>query len=324
MSSIANVHIISSDETLLVMEACDQILSQAKKQGVAERNVVEVNEKYDWQNLLQSSQSLSLFSEIKLTDIRFSKTPNKQAQNALIELVNTANQENLLLIRLPKVEKRQKNTKWFKAISQNANFKELWPPRTDEFANWIRQRAQALNLQLDAQACARLSELTEGNLLAVKQALDKLLLLYPEQKIDAEMIDMVSSDSARYSVFSCLDEALAGHGDKSVKMLHKFQQEAVAPIMILFNLTREISLCQQIALAKSQGKNITQVLSKFYLWENKKRLITGAVNRLPLVVWQKLMIRCAFLDRMIKGQQVGNIWQEIELCLWMISGKKVW
>jgi DNA polymerase-3 subunit delta len=323
-STLSPLTIISSDEPLLVMEACDEIVKQAKDAGVFEREIVDVADKFNWNDLLVSSGSMSLFSEVKLTDIRFSKMPTKEAQTALVELVETADAENLFLIRLPKVEKRQKNTKWFKALIKNAKMQELWPPKPYEFSGWLQKRATQQNIKLDREACEMLAEQSEGNLLAAKQTLDKLNLLYPEQVIDCEKMASVTADSARYSVFMCLDEALSGNGKRAVRMLHKFKQESVAPISIVVNLTREIELCQKTSLAGLKGENPMQALSKTYLWDSKKRMIVSAVNRLPLVIWQKLVVRCAFLDRMIKGQEQGDIWQEIELCLWMISGQKIW
>jgi DNA polymerase-3 subunit delta len=324
MKQPALITILSSDEPLLMMEACDTIFQQAKALGIIERNVVDVLDKFDWNNILPDNQSLSLFAESKLTDIRFTKAPNKEAQSALIEIASMASPENLFLIRFPKLDKRQKSTKWFKSLAQNASLQELWPPKPYELVSWIDTRARGLGVNLEKLACEKLAEQTEGNLLAAKQTLDKLALLYPEETIDLDRLEQVSSDNARYSLFLCLDEALAGKGDRAVKMLKKFKLEGIAPVLLINNLTREISLCQKVSLAGLKGEPPMQALAKTFLWDNKKRLISSAVQRLPLAIWQKLMIRCAYLDRMIKGQQPGDVWQELELCLWMISGQRVW
>lgn len=321
---ITPVNIICTDEALLQKEACDQIISEAKKKGVSEREIVDVTDKFAWDELLANSSNLSLFAEVKLTDIRFSKSPKKDAQQALVELLQTADQDNLFLIRLPKLEKRQKSTKWFKTISSNAKIQDLWPPKPYAFNDWIDQRAKNMGVNIAADACAMLSEQTEGNLLAASQNLEKLKLLYGDEIIDIERLTQVISDNARYSVFLCLDEALAGKGERAVKMLKKFQQESIAPISILVNLTREIKTCNQVAIAVQKGQTAMQALSKSYLWDSKKKMIASAAGRLPLAIWQKLVIRCAHLDRMVKGQEQGNIWQEMESCLWLLSGKRIW
>lgn len=320
----SSVHIVSSDEVLLQQECCDQIISKAKQDGVTERKVVDVIDKFSWNELVADSNSLSLFAEAKLTDIRFAKAPKKDAQQALVELVADAGVDNQFLIRLPKIEKRQKSTKWFKSLAANANIQELWPPKSHSFFDWIASRALQKKVQLDAEATAMLAEQTEGNLLAASQTIDKLALLFGVETIDREKLRTVISDNARYSVFLCLDEALSGQGQRAVRMLKKFEMEGVAPISILVNLTREIGLCNQVSTAVSQGQTGMQALSSSYLWDSKKKLIIAAANRLPLAIWQKLVIRCGFLDRMVKGQERGNIWQELESCLWLLSGKKIW
>jgi len=318
------VDIICSDEPLLQQDVCDQIIRQAKDRGVSERKVVDVVDKFSWDELLANSNSLSLFAEIKITDIRFNKSPKKDAQQALVELLKTADQENNFLLRLPKLDKRQKNAKWFKTINQQARLQELWPPKPFAFNDWIQKRASGFGVQIDREAASMLAEQTEGNLLAASQSLEKLKLLYDDQMVDSNKLREIISDNARYSVFLCLDEALAGHGERAVKMLKKFKQESIAPISILVNLTREIGHCTQVSVAVNNRQPGMQALAKTFLWESKKKAIVLAANRLPLALWQKLVVRCAFLDRMVKGQEKGNIWQELESCLWLLSGKKIW
>ncbi len=324
--SLAHINIITTDEPLLMMEACDSIVEQAKQSGVSERKIVEADDKFNWTELLVDSGSLSLFAELKLTDIRFPKLPNKAAQEALVELVESASPENLFLIRLPKMDKRQKGTKWFKALATKANVQEIWPPKAQEFSGWIKQRAQQYHLSISHDACQMLAEQTEGNLLAAKQSLQKLTLLHMNDSAEIGLAEMaaVTSNSARYSVFLCLDEAMAGRGERAVRMLHQFKLEGVAPISILVNLTREINQCNQVALAGLNGQSPMQALSRTFLWDSKKRLIATAVGKLSVAVWQRLVIRCAYLDRMIKGQESGDIWNELELCLWMIAGQRIW
>jgi len=318
------ISIVSGDEHLLMMEACDQLLAQAKASGMEERQIIDVTDKFNWDETLAGSDSLSLFSQVKLTDIRFSKMLDKKAQAALLILAQSADQENQLLIRLPKLEKRQKNAKWFKTLTMKANVQELWPPRAHELMRWLQQRCSQMGLSLERDSLELLAERTEGNLLAARQSLEKIQLLYPQQSITREMVEATTADNARYSIFMCLDEALAGNPKRAVRMLEKLQQEGVAPIALLVNLTREINLCNQIALARAKGLPPMQALSDSFLWDSKKRLLVEAAARLPLPVWQKLVARCAHLDRMVKGQEKGAIWQELSLCLWTIGGQKIW
>lgn len=320
----AYIHIISSDEPLLLLEKADQVITCARNAGMTEREVVEVSEKQNWDSLLAGANSLSLFAQVRLLELRFNKMPNPEAQAALLALAQSADASNWLLVRLPKLDKRQKSAKWFSGLTKNGQFSELWPPKPHEYRGWLKQRAIHARLTIDDEALALLAEQCEGNLLAAKQALDKLSLLVPSEVIDREVMAKTVADSARYSVFLCLDEAIAGQGLRSVKILKRLKQEGVPPILVLSQLTREVENCQLVAQAVSRGENAQQALAKSYLWDGKKRLICNAAQRLPLVVWQRLLVRCAFLDRLLKGQAEGNLWQELELCLWMLAGTRIW
>ncbi|MFT6732859.1 MAG: DNA polymerase-3 subunit delta [Polaribacter sp.] len=322
------INLLISDETLLVQEASDEIIAQAKGKGLEEVEIVNVNKKYDWSELLANSACLSLFASVKLMDIRLEDKPNKEAQTSLVELLSVATDDDWYIIRFPKLDKKAKATKWFKTISKNARVEEIWPPKINEFPHWIANRAKSKGLNVGRDACALLAEKTEGNLLAASQAIEKLNLLYAD-KVDSAPLDKkevieVISDSCKFTVFLCLDEALEGRGQRAVKMLHKFKQEGQAPIAILVNLTREIQYCNQVSNATNKGQPASDGLNGVFLWENKKRMLINATSRLPHGIWQNLVIRCAQIDKMIKGQADGNVWLELEACLWILSGKNIW
>ena len=63
-AQLAAVYIVSGDETLLVQESCDAIRAECKKQGFS-REVFHVDNKFDWSELIASSQAISLFAEKK-------------------------------------------------------------------------------------------------------------------------------------------------------------------------------------------------------------------------------------------------------------------
>lgn len=319
---------IVSDETLLVQEACDVIIAQAKEKGVEEIEIVAIHKKYDWSDLLANSASMSLFASLKLTDIRFEDKPNKETQKALVELLSVAGEDDWYLLRFPKLDKKAKAAKWYKTISKGARIQELWPPKVNEFPNWIVGRARSQGINLDMEASALLAEKTEGNLLAASQAIEKLALLNADktknESIGKKEVLEVISDSAKFTVFLCLDEALEGRGKRAVKMLQKFKQEGEVPILILASLTREIQHCNKVSHAVNSGRSANDGLNGGFMWDSKKRMIINAASRLPHGIWQSLVIRCAQIDKMIKGQEDGNVWLELEACLWILSGKNIW
>jgi DNA polymerase III, delta subunit len=64
------IYLVSGDEPLQLMECTDAIRSAARQQGYGTRDIFEVDNEFDWNSLYASSNSLSLFAEKKLIDLR--------------------------------------------------------------------------------------------------------------------------------------------------------------------------------------------------------------------------------------------------------------
>ena len=64
------IYIISGDEPLLAQESSDAVRIAARAAGFTERELFYVEGNYDWHQLLQEANSLSLFADKKLLEIR--------------------------------------------------------------------------------------------------------------------------------------------------------------------------------------------------------------------------------------------------------------
>src|SRR5260221_4961099 len=64
------VYLISGDELLLVQESLATLTQAAQKAGYDERTIIEANHKDAWQQLIQESQNLSLFSTKRVIECR--------------------------------------------------------------------------------------------------------------------------------------------------------------------------------------------------------------------------------------------------------------
>jgi len=74
----------------------------------------------------------------------------------------------------------------------------------------------------------------------------------------------------------------------------------------------------------SQGETPAQVVQKYRVWGNKKAGYIKSLQRFPATIWQRILSRCLELDKMIKGQAVGDPWTALESLLLQISGQGLW
>jgi len=69
-SPLKPVWLIAGAEHLLVMEAADRLRARARELGFAEREIHDVDHRFDWNELAMSGAAMSLFSTRRLIELR--------------------------------------------------------------------------------------------------------------------------------------------------------------------------------------------------------------------------------------------------------------
>ena len=84
--SLPPIFVVASDEALLSLEAQDAIRATARGLGYSERDVLNVDARFDWSKLAESAQALSLFAEKKIVEVRLpSGKPGVAGAKAALE-----------------------------------------------------------------------------------------------------------------------------------------------------------------------------------------------------------------------------------------------
>ncbi len=164
------VYLVTGDEPLLMQEACDIIRAHAREAGCKDRDLLQVDGRFNWDLLFAASAEMSLFAERKLIELRIpSGKPGTEGSKALIEYLAGPAADNVLLIVAGKIDKRSTSSKWFKALDKAGAVVQVWPVDARELPHWMQQRLAAAGLQIDTDALQLLCDRVEGNLLAAVQ-----------------------------------------------------------------------------------------------------------------------------------------------------------
>ncbi|MET0104081.1 MAG: DNA polymerase III subunit delta [Sedimenticola sp.] len=307
---LAPIYLLSGDEPLQVSEAADAIRNHARSRGYATRDVLEADNKFDWNQLAAEANSLSLFSEQRIIDLRLpSGKPGREGASALVEYAERPPEDTLLLLTLPKLEKSQANTKWFKTLDKVGVVIQIWPIEGERLQPWIEQRMRKAGLTPAGDVVPMLAERIEGNLLAASQEIDKLLLIHGPGVIDAQQLAESVTDSARYDVFTLVDSALEGQVSRCLRILNGLQAEGTPAPVVLWALTREIRMLCNLAAEHENGRSIQQAIAANRgIWDKRKPLVAKGLKRLSLRRWQALLRTCGQADRAIKGQEKSEPW----------------
>lgn len=306
---LASLYLIAGDEPFQVRECIDNVRSFARAQGFTERLTFTVETGFDWQLLEQETQSLSLFARKRLLELHLGdKNPDKAGITVLTAYATHPPADTVLLITKNKWDSK---SKWLADLGKNCVMTQIRPITLQQLTAWIAQQMKQQGLQPSSEAIQVLAERSEGHLLACAQEIEKLRLIYGAGAIDATQVLEAVADSARFELFNWVDTVFAGDAKRSMRQLQQLQAEGYDPVLITWALTREIRLLCQLSYAVAQGQSQEQAFKTYRVWQNRKGLLSSALNRHPLTGWQQFLQHALQIDKMSKGMAPGRAWDEL-------------
>ena len=116
-AKLARVYVLGGDEPLQIQEARDAIRAAAVKQGFDERVLLSVETGFDWGALRAHADSLSLFGDKLVIDLRLpSGKPGDAGARALRDYAANPPEDNLLIVSMDKFDRGSASTQWYKAL----------------------------------------------------------------------------------------------------------------------------------------------------------------------------------------------------------------
>lgn len=298
--NLAPIYIISGDDVLLCQEAADSIRKAAQHHQIDERLRFVADAQFDWQDVINENQSLSLFSSRRLFDIQIDKMGEKHSK-ALAQLGQSLSEDNTILLTLPKIDARTQKAKWFTQLESQGVFVQIWPIEANRLPAWVQQRAQSLDLSLTRDAASVICERGEGNLLALSQELEKLALLYGQgAQIDAEKVIESVADSSRYSIYDLSDRLLMGKTKDAMHCLNQLLGEGVESSIILWLFNREVQTLSNL-LQSMQSSSFRQACQSEKIWDKRVPFYESAMSRHNKVTLPYMQNYLALIDKSIKG-----------------------
>lgn len=317
-SELQPFYLIFGDEPQQKLECIELIRKAAQAQGFDERQSLVVDSQFSWDTLIEASQTLSLFSNRQIIELELpTGKPGAEGSKVLSALAQKINPDVLVVIHGGKIGKDVQNTKWFKAVDKHGVYVPCYPLEGNALFQWLNNQMRLVGMQPSQQISQLLVDYCEGNLLAAKQEIQKLMLLYPQGNPSIEEVEQAVVDQSRFTVFHLIDVLLKGDAQKAIKMLYRLESEGVEPNIIVWALTREWQTLQAILFDRQQGKTINW--NQHRIWKSRQSLYQSAMQRLSLENMQMLQQKLTEFDSAIKQSQVVRPYVELcHLCLLFI------
>jgi DNA polymerase-3 subunit delta len=314
--NLAPVFLLSGAEPLTQGEAADQIRAAARSAGFAEREVffIERANAGPWDDIFASCQAMSLFAARRLVEIRIpASKPGTEGARALQELVRSTGPDLMLIVVTGELDWSTRKSAWVQALDAAGVWVDAEVPALAQFPGWLRARAAAEGVELDAQAVDVLVQQTEGNLLAAMQELRKLALAGVRRAGAAEVL-AGSAQSSRFEISQLGEAVLRGDVPRALKVLAGLRAEGHETPLILWSIWQEL---RTLWTSLVPGAPLPGVFSR-----NKEHIAAAAVRLRPLgrAFFARLDAHMAEVDLIAKGRRQGNAWDELALVVAEFAG----
>lgn len=318
--NLAPVYWVGGDEPLQVGEAADEVRAAARRAGYTTREVVSVETGNEWPLLMAEAESLSIFSDKKLIDLRLpSAKPGIEGGKVLVEYCKKRPDDTILLISAGKLEAASSKSQWFQALENIGVVVQVWPLQGQEFLQWLQRRTERRGMHLSSEAVRLLASRVEGNLLAAAQEIEKLFILHGAVTIDKAAIEGDVADSSRFDVFKLVEALSAGKLNRAVRILQALRAEGVAAPVVLWAISREARLLWHLHSEAKVGGLSEATFKKYQVWDKRKQAVQEAMVRIKPAELRAILLACAATDARVKGQVTGDEWEGLfEICrLWV-------
>ncbi|MHC9084544.1 DNA polymerase III subunit delta [Luteimonas sp. RIT-PG2_3] len=316
-------YLIAGPEPLRVLEAADAVRSRARELGFSEREVFDADGRdFDWNTLDATFRAPSLFSSLRLVELRLPTTkPGKEGAEVISAFCADPPSDVVLLVTGGEWS-RQHGGKWSEAIGRIGHLVVAQQVRPDQLPEWIETRLRKRGVRADRDAVLRLAERVEGNLLAAAQEIDKLVLLAEGTTLDLARMDALVADAARYDVFRLIDSALNGQPAQVSRMLAGLRAEGEAVFALMGMVVMELQRIAALSLVNARGGNLAAEFKAQRVWDSKQAVYRRALQRHPPTRWQRFVVEAGRVDRIAKGRAAGDAWQVLERLLVAVAEPK--
>ena len=314
------LYLVSGDEPLLIIEACDALRAAARAAGYQERVSLIMDARSDWSAVIGATQNVSLFGDRRLVDVAIpTGKPGKTGSETLVKLAamisNGALTDTLVMVSLPRLDRATRSSKWMQALQGPGTSIDIANIERSALPRWIGQRLARQEQHLDASTLEWMADKVEGNLLAAHQEVQKLGLLYPAGKISANDVERAVLNVARYDIFGLRDAMLSGQAKKALVMLEGLRAEGEALPLVLWAIGDEVRVLARLSASQAAGHDLGTEMRRHRIFGAREQLVRNTLSRVPRSTWLAAVQHAHDIDRLIKGLDVAgrldDPWEEL-------------
>ena len=292
--------LISGNDDFLAVETTDQIRQCARELGYLDRQVLDMNGRTDWSMLTMAAADIGIFDDKKILEVRIPNgKPGTQGAKVLAAYVEKPTEGVVTLFTMPAPDWAGQKAVWWKTLQQKSTVVDCDTIERAQLPAWLKARLARHRQTASAATLDFFADLTEGNLFAAAQEVEKLSLLYPEGELTEAMIKESVANSSRFDFDTLFESIHAGNAERAARIIDGLEAQSEALPFLLSMLTMDIRYLLKLRSGFDRGMNRVQGVFS-------TPSMTRAARRLSVKKLANALVVCSWIDRLAKGLPVEN------------------
>jgi DNA polymerase-3 subunit delta len=200
-----------------------------------------------------------------------------------------------------------------KELSAGAEVRSFPLLKEAKLRQWVGQRVAAEGGSISPQAVGLLARLVGGNLWAMANEINKLVLFTSGRRIDEEDVSQVVSHSQEANVFAMVDAIIESRAKVAGQLLQQLLQKGATPGYLMTMLARQVQMIIRAKELAGQRKSQGEIQKRLRLHEFALRKTLEQAARCPQPRLVEMYRRLLETDVEIKTGRCGD-----ELALTML------
>lgn len=333
---IPAIYILAGKDPYLMLETAKQIKHRWYITNIQDKalpssdpisnewySILYIDAATDWLLLEAQANNYNLFTQNLFIDVRYEKcTLDSMAMLFLQRYLLNSNDRCLITIQTPNLTLKQ-----LTAFINYANMHviQIAPLSRVALQYWIQEQLEQKNLQYSTDTVNLLYRLTQGNMLACAQAIERIHLTADTASVTSELVTEQLVEQFHYELFELSDACLQQDTNLTLCQLRYAQQKGVQPIIVLWWLTQEIRNLIKLKALTMRAISLHDACEQLNIWSTRIHLYKTAVMKITEEHLIVLLQYCKIADEWIKSSRNNNhVWQLLEnIALSLCLGKQV-
>lgn len=197
------------------------------------------------------------------------------------------------------------------ALKPFATVEAFWLPAPRDIPNWVRDRARAVGLQIDARACSSVAERIGSDTWMLASEIDKLATFAAGQRVTESDVKALVPDVRDIAGYQLSDAISDGKPAVATRLLHELlQKDHVPPVLLLTieNRYRRIAVAREMM---DEGATAAQIGSKLSMSGYGLERLVAQASRISVTQVRGALDRIAQTDQDVKEGRLDN--EEVSL-----------